>query len=410
MGGRPLEDVIKHRRWKARQVLEAEKACKKRTRNKGSGVFIFCNQKLAEYKALHPQKLSFRELLDFKKAAAAEYKLLSEHQQRDIKDQVCSTFCDRYISQMQEHADGTFSEDDNCEIAGPFVFGCKEWPLAVERLQTDFADTYGCKVSDHISGGILRAAQIITADESNSPFINDKESIIPAKISCEFSCYDLHPGLCATLQADIVDVALDISDGLAEFIKAGHCKPGKTLVALTGLAPDQPTVILCALMSYHLKSPDKIGFMMMSFEPCPGAFFPFDARPSTTAAAHGFSAFTSHTHFGLAELLARQAEGKLDFSWTIQQVNYQYDEIGTLRCCSWQGDPAKLFGAVKAHGEGTDTAQGKKLMEKLGSDDEDIASWKNAMKEPSISSKRRYETQRSKEQGPLFSVVLQSSL
>ena len=91
-------------------------------------------------------------------------------------------------------------------------------------------------------------------------------------------------------------------------------------------------------------------------------------------------------------------------------MNYQYDEIGILRCRSWQGDPAKLLGAAKADGEGTDTAKGKKLLEKLGSDDEDIASWKNAMKEPSISSKRRYETQRSKEQGPLFSVVLQSSL
>ena len=122
---------------------------------------------------------------------------------------------------------------------------------------------------------------------------------------------------CVLLCKRTLDVALDISDGLAEFIKAGHCKPGNTLVALTGLAPDQPTVVLCALMSYHLKSPDKVGFMMMSFEPCPGAFFPFDARPSTTAAAHGFSAFTSHTHFGLAKLLARQAEGKLDFSWTI---------------------------------------------------------------------------------------------
>ena len=386
-GGQPLEDLIQQRRLlaavKHKAASAAPGSCKKKgmTRNKGSGMIAFCASKVAEHKALHPQRLPASDLHGLRKAAAAEWRTLSADQQRDFKDEVCASYVKR---RLQPYLDAqTTSDSDDCDSfrnSEPFCFGDREWPLTVERLQTDFASTYGCKVSEHLSGGVVRAAQLIVSNELNSPFINDRADLIPAKIVPELTCYDSHPGLCATEHADILEAARDISLALAEFIKAGSCKPGRTLVAMMGRVSEQPTVAFCAMLSYHLKSPDKIGWAMMSFEPCPVTFLPFDAQPSSVTDAFRLSALASHTHHGLASLLARRAIGKPGFTWTIQKVKYVHVAVGKFGCRSFEGDPFTLCGVAESTvAQSSGKAKGIKLARDSASDDEDISSWKAAI-------------------------------
>ena len=381
-GGQPLEDLIQQRRLlaavKHKAASAAPGSCKKKgmTRNKGSGMIAFCASKVAEHKALHPQRLPASDLHGLRKAAAAEWRTLSADQQRDFKDEVCASYVKR---RLQPYLDAqTTSDSDDCDSfrnSEPFCFGDREWPLTVERLQTNVASTYGCKVSEHLSGGVVRAAQLIVSNELNSPFINDRADLIPAKIVPELTCYDSHPGLCATEHADILEAARDISLALAEFIKAGSCKPGRTLVAMMGHVSEQPTVAFCAMLSYHLKSPDKIGWAMLSFEPCPVTFLPLDAQPSSVADAFRLSALACHTHHGLASLLARRAIGKPGFTWTIQTVTYVHVAVGKFGCRSFEGDPFTLCGVAESTvAQSSGKAKGIKLARDSASDDEDISS------------------------------------
>lgn len=167
-----------------------------------------------------------------------------------------------------------------------------------------------------------------------------------------------------------------MADRLGTFAKGEDRHPGKTMVLFRGFSPGAATTVFVAVLSHHLKSPDRIGWTFMAFAPCPKTLLPFDARPETkNSPLPGRLVMHTVTHHVMAGILAKHIGERQDFAWDIQQLNYSSSEVGVFKCYSFKGPSERLYGEVPLQ-------QGPAASSTTAdSDDDDISFWKNAMKE-----------------------------